>query len=49
VTELNCVQVRDDLKGYIDQNDELLVAELSGTAAWMGFNKSGSDWLKKNL
>ena len=48
-TSKTCVEVRDDLKTLIDGNDELLVAELTGTAAWTGFSDKGSTWLKNNL
>lgn len=48
-TDLTCVQVRDRLKVHIDSNDELLVAKLTGEAAWTGFDKQCSDWLKNNL
>lgn len=41
--------IRDDLKQYIDSNDELLVVALTGEAAWTGFNKRGSEWLKKSI
>jgi hypothetical protein len=41
--------IRDDLKLYVDSNDEILVVKLSGEAAWCGFNKEGSSWLKKHL
>ncbi|WP_326645067.1 hypothetical protein OG884_12060 [Streptosporangium sp. NBC_01755] len=42
-------EVRDVLKQHIDSGDELLVAELTGNAAWVGFNQTGSKWLKENL
>jgi hypothetical protein len=45
----NAVQIRDCLSPYLDANDELLVACLSGEAAWIGFNSDGSAWLKQNL
>lgn len=41
--------LRNALQPYIDTNDELLVAALTGEAAWVGFNKEGSNWLKNNL
>lgn len=44
-TDRSAVEVRDHLARYIDQNDELLVAELTGVGAWRGFAKDGSDWL----
>lgn len=48
-SDLTAVQIRDKLSPFVDSNDELLVALLSGTAAWKGFNAAGSDWLVKNL
>lgn len=41
--------IRNHLKKYIDGNDELLVARLSGEAAWTGFDDNCSKWLKENL
>ncbi len=43
------VAIRDELKPYLDANDELLVVELTGEGAWTGFNDPGSSWLKNNL
>lgn len=48
-TDMTAVQIRDKLKPYLDKGDELLVARLSGEAAWTGFNDKGSKWLKDNL
>lgn len=48
-TTMAATQVRDKLKPFLDQNDELLVAELSGEAAWIGFNYECSNWLKNQL
>lgn len=41
--------IRDALAPHIDGDDELLVAGLTGSAAWKGFNKDGADWIKNNL
>ncbi|MAT96869.1 MAG: SinR family protein [Anaerolineaceae bacterium] len=49
VTEDSAATVRDNLKAHIDSGDELLVAKLSGEAAWTGFVEKGSTWLKNNL
>ena len=43
------VEIRDALTPFIDSNDELLVATLTGEAAWHGFNNEASSWLKNNL
>ncbi len=48
-TEKTAVQVRDNLRQHIDDNDELLVATISAPAAWFGFDKKGSDWLMEHL
>jgi len=48
-SEKAATQVRDHLIQHIDSNDRLLVANLGGTAAWFGFDKSCSDWLTNNL
>lgn len=37
------------IKAHIDANDELLVIEHRGAAAWSGFDDTGSKWLKNNL
>jgi hypothetical protein len=43
-------QVRDQLKSYIGNDDQLLVIEISGdTAEWAGVNGAGSQWLKDNI
>jgi hypothetical protein len=48
-TEQTAVQIRDTLMPYLDSGDELLVAKLSGEAAWKGFTGECSTWLKDNL
>ena len=41
-------QIRDALWILMDSNDELLVMDISVTAAaWEGINDSGSKWLEK--
>lgn len=49
ITESSATNIRNHLKDFIDQNDELLVVKLSSEAAWTGFNNKGSKWLKENL
>lgn len=34
VTDKSAAQIRDELRPYLGQNDQLLVAQLSGEAAW---------------
>lgn len=41
--------IRDNLKKFIDSNDELLVVCLTGEGAWTGFSDECSNWLKNNL
>ena len=48
-TNLDSVQIRDRLILKIDNNDKLLVVRLREEAAWVGFEKECSDWLKNNL
>lgn len=42
-------QIRDELIACLDQNDNLMVAQLSGQAAWNGFTDKASVWLKSLL
>ena len=46
VTDKTAVEIRDELKLYVDRNDELLIAELSGHAAWRGGDRDFSEGLK---
>lgn len=48
-TAKSAEQVRDHLAKHIDGNDGLLVARLSGEAAWQGLPAQGSTWLKQQL
>jgi hypothetical protein len=41
--------IRNALKPHIDGDDRLLVAKLSGEAAWAHFDKECADWLVNNL
>lgn len=43
------VEIRNVLASRIDGNDKLLVVELSGPAAWTGFEGNCQDWLHRNL
>lgn len=49
VTDWNHKQIRDDLKGHMDDDDELLVVESSSVGAWHGFSDKASKWLKDHL
>lgn len=49
-SNLTTTQIRDQLGGHIDANDELLVVDITGKAAsWKGFTKECADWLLANL
>lgn len=43
--DTSTADIRDALLGHLDDNDQLLVVQLSGPAAWKGFSKKVSDWL----
>lgn len=45
-TSQSAAQVRDALLPCLDANDKLLVARLSGQAAWYGYSDHNSRWLK---
>ena len=42
------VDIRNNLKSYMDNNDRLFVAKLSSEAAWSN-SLCTNDWLKKNI
>ena len=48
-TASTSAQIRDNLKPYLDSNDKLFVAKLTGEAAWFRYSQNVTDWLKKNL
>jgi hypothetical protein len=48
VTSQSAKQVRDNLLGYMDNNDRLFVIKSGGEAAWMRV-MSSNDWLQKHL
>jgi len=45
----SAVEIRNALKPHLHKDDRLLVSSLDGIAAWVGFDKACSDWLKTNL
>ena len=47
-TEQSAKQVRDTLQRYLDADDRLFVASLTGVAAWQNAMCS-NDWLQANL
>ena len=46
-TTWNAVQVRDDLRRFIDANDRLLVAGLTGEAAWTSLLSTNDSFKNK--
>jgi hypothetical protein len=49
-TDLDAVQLRDELKPLVDPSDELLVIDISGrAAAWTGLEPRAGDWILKHL
>lgn len=49
VTRDSAEAIRDNLKQCLDRNDKLLVARLSGEAAWSGYKDDDGSWLKSAL
>ena len=45
-TSESAAVLRDKLKTCLDSNDKLLVARLSGEAAWSGYTDVSTKWLK---
>ena len=43
------VNIRDNLKQAMDNNDTLFVAKLTGDGAWNNLSSEISNWLKNNL
>ncbi len=48
-SEKTASQIRDELRPYLDGSDELIVAELAGTAAWRGLKGGSAEALKAVL
>ena len=40
--------IRDNLMSYIDSNDKLFIAKLTGESAWVNLSSEISNWLKEN-
>ena len=47
-TTWSCAKVRDDLTRFMDTNDKIFVAALTGEAAWKNII-CGNDFAKKSL
>jgi CRISPR/Cas system-associated endoribonuclease Cas2 len=41
------VEIRDELKKIVDENDKILVAKLSGNWATWNVTEPGKDWIRK--
>jgi hypothetical protein len=48
-TESTAVEIRNQLRGHIKDDDRLLVLRYGNESAWRGFNEECGDWLKNNL
>ena len=46
--DFTAAKIRDMLRPYIDEDDELLVARVSRKAVWLGFEKDRA-WLQAHL
>lgn len=42
------VDIRDNLKSFLDADDKIFVAKLTGQSAWINLNKEVADWIKNN-
>lgn len=49
VTNETAKDIRNNLVSCLDSNDKLLVAKLSGEAAWHGYDQKIANWIKQNL
>lgn len=45
----SAVNIRDNLKSYIDSDDKLFVAKLDGESAWINLPTKISNWMKQNI
>lgn len=43
------VELRDKFSRVLESNDMLYVGEVKAPAAWHGYNKEVSNWIKANL
>ena len=49
MTEKTPIQIRDELKQYLEDGDRLLVMRYGEGAAWLGFKDDCDTWLDDNL
>lgn len=48
-TNSTAVEIRDNLKEFIDGNDKLFVGKIGAPAAWKGYSEDISNWIKLKL
>ena len=48
-SRLDAGQIRSKLSQSIDSNDQIIIFELSGNAAWQGLEDETSQWVEDNL
>lgn len=48
-TSATAVQIRDDLRLYVDANDRLFVAKLSGESAWISLYPGADELLRQRF
>ena len=49
ITENTAVEIRDNLKPFLDSNDKLFVGTLIAPAAWTGLSDEVSKWIIENV
>lgn len=48
-TDISAIEIATVLQKCLDGNDTLLVFELNGENAWVGFDQKGDNWLEAVL
>lgn len=48
-TNSSAVEVRDNLKEFIDGNDTLFVGKIGAPAAWKGYSTDVTKWIKSKF
>lgn len=49
ITDKTAVQIRDELKPYLGDDDRILVMRYGEGAAWLGFKDQCQTWLEDKL
>lgn len=44
----NSSDIRNNLKSYVDSNDQIFVAKLNGESSWMNLSNEVSNWIQKH-